>query len=204
MADVVFSIKDLKKDFGDKTILDIKSFDFFYGKTYRIQGDNGCGKTTLLNTLTGLLDSDSGCIEKKYSHVGWVSSCELGLYPRLTGQENIQIFSKLMNQDVSPNLLNTWLENETFCSAFSTQYFKCSSGMKQVLKIFCSLIQKPNVLIMDEPFRTLSFEMRTFVARNLGKNPDIGTIIYTDHLLEDHLFDNMIKLELCKGELKCL
>jgi ABC-type multidrug transport system ATPase subunit len=203
MADVVLSVKGIKKHFENKVILNIKSFEFLENKIYRIQGDNGCGKTTLLNILVDLLDVEEGCVERQKNNISWVSSTELGLYPRLTGCENIQIFSKLMGREVSSEILKRWLENEIFFKAYHSQFYKCSSGMKQLLKIFCSFIQSPDILVMDEPFRALSSEMRLFVAKSLKEEVKVKTIIFTDHLLEDYLFEDIQTLILKDGELKC-
>jgi ABC-type multidrug transport system ATPase subunit len=198
-------LKTISKSFCENVVLDKLSYIFEENVNYRVIGNNGAGKTTLFKIMAGILDVDQGHIEvSNKSNIGWVSSTELGLFGRLTGRENINVLSRLIhhkNEQELELLITEWSESNTFKEALDTQFFKCSSGMKQVLKIFCAIIHKPHTLIMDEPFRNLDFKTRNQIAEILSNTKFLKSIIFSDHFYQENILENSISLSLEKGKI---
>ena len=197
-------LNSVTKSFGKKQVIKSVSFDFQVDYNYRISGENGIGKTTLLKMLANILIPDTGEIDfKNQTSIGWVPSTELGLFGRLTGAENIQTISGLLQVDKNfQNQMTTnWSKINPFKESLITPFYKCSSGMKQVLKIFCSILHGPELLIMDEPFRNLDESVRLAVATLIQEQSSINQIIYSDHYIQERPFENLVDLSLSQGGL---
>jgi ABC-type multidrug transport system ATPase subunit len=196
-------LNSIYKSFLTKTVLNDLSYSFVLGENYRVTGDNGAGKTTLFRVIVGLLDMDEGTILGN-TNIGWVSSSEVGLFGRLTGRENIDVLAKLIPSKELIELdemIAIWSRIKSFEAALDTPFFKCSSGMKQVIKIFCSVLHSPKILIMDEPFKSLDYETRRQISKILSEIQFIKTIIFSDHFYHENLIEGSTSLRLTEGKL---
>jgi ABC-2 type transport system ATP-binding protein len=154
------------------------------GELFGLLGPNGAGKTTLLKILATLVLPDKGRVmvngydvEKKPAQVrrsmGFVVSEERSFYWRLTGRQNLDFFSSLNNigRRMAPERIENVL-GITGLSRDADRMFKdYSAGMKQRLAIARSLLPDPEILLMDEPTRSLdpsaARNMRDFVREEL-------------------------------------
>jgi ABC-2 type transport system ATP-binding protein len=171
------------------------------GEIFGLLGPNGAGKTTLLKILTGLVTPTRGKAsvmgnDVVHSHVevrrsiGFVTSEERSFYWRLTGMENLQFFGRLSG--VPGGRLRArceeLLERVDLGPAAGRRFGDYSSGMKQRLAVARALLHDPDVLIMDEPTRSLdpaaAQHLRRFIRedlhRGLGK-----TILLATHNLDE-------------------
>lgn len=171
-----------------------------YGKIYTLLGPNGSGKTTLLRILSGLIPPSAGkakiCgipienqteISKK---IGFLWAGRTGLWPFLTGQQNLKYFACLYN--MSPH--NADLRILELIKRLNLGYFankpasSYSSGIFQRFLIARAMVHDPEILLMDEPMvfldlpttRELHGLLRDFVVKDMKK-----TIFLTTHQLEE-------------------
>jgi ABC-2 type transport system ATP-binding protein len=138
------------------------------GEIFGLVGPNGAGKTTLLKIIGTLILPTSGeaevcgmelaknseLIKKK---VGYVLSSERSFYFRLSGRQNLEFFAMLNN--VERNRLKSSVKKVLDLAGLSKfselEYMKYSSGMQQKLAIARALLSDPEVLILDEPTKSL-------------------------------------------------
>ncbi|WP_252733526.1 ABC transporter ATP-binding protein [Pseudoalteromonas sp. C2R02] len=161
-SDVVITINNLKKQFGDYQALNGLSLNVNKGEILALLGPNGAGKTTTINCLLGFLKPDSGEISiagidpqqdvitarKKIAYIPE----QVALYPRLTGIENLIYFSKMAQIEKTELEFKELLKFVGLPEhAFSKQVAGYSKGMRQKVGIAIALAKNAQALILDEP-----------------------------------------------------
>lgn len=159
----IIKVKNLKKYFKDIKAIDGIDFDVKKGEIFVLLGPDGAGKTTILRLLSGLLNQTDGSIdisgyklpedsEKVKEHIGYMPQ-KFSLYTDLTVEENVNFFAEIYRVD--KNLLNERLKpllEMTRLYPFKDRLAgNLSGGMKQKLALMCTLIHRPDILILDEP-----------------------------------------------------
>ena len=153
-------IKNLKKTFDKKQVLNDINFEFEKGKIYGLLGRNGAGKTTLFNCINEDLPCDSGeffirdNVDRKLDaeDIGYVLSIP-NVPEFLTGREFLKFFVDI-NKSRIKNLKNI---DEYFClmkideSDRDKLLKDYSHGMKNKMQMLVNIISKPNILLLDEP-----------------------------------------------------
>lgn len=143
----------LSKSFGRQSIFNEINFSIESGEIIGLVGKNGCGKTTLMKMILGLCTPTSGSLHVKNNiKIGFLLDCKLFDY--LTAMENIKLFGSyskdLKKEDIEKNAKEL-LEfvgldsNKKIVKSFSF-------GMKQRLGLALSLLERPEFLVLDEPF----------------------------------------------------
>lgn len=161
MGNCSVSIKDLSKSFGKVKALDGVSLEVKEGEIFGIYGADGAGKTTLERILCTLLKPDSGSVNvfgfdlvkgrmeiRKF--IGFVPST-FSLYTDLSVEENISFHTNLFGLpfDKDDEMIAPIYRQ---LAPFSDRRAgKLSGGMKQKLALCCALINKPRLLVLDEP-----------------------------------------------------
>lgn len=141
------------------------------GALTAVVGDNGAGKSSLLNILATLDKPSDGEVyfgehtwatyAKKGRHkIGWVSHDSL-IYAELTGRENLEFFASMYGLDNPGELSQTWLERVGLTDAADRLSSTYSRGMKQRLTLARALLHKPSILLLDEPMTGLDQAGRT-------------------------------------------
>ncbi|MBS3151091.1 ABC transporter ATP-binding protein [Candidatus Woesearchaeota archaeon] len=191
-------VKNLSKSFGKHQVLKDVSLEIPAKKIFGIIGPSGCGKTTLLKTMIGFWDSDSGEIRyetrdlKKNSKfirqiVGFATQ-ENCVYPKLTVRENLRYFGTLSNVPKSTLLSNIekvikFVRLEDSGDELAENL---SGGMQRRLDIACALVHNPRILILDEPTEDLDPILRKDILALIKKiNQDETTVVMTSHLLHE-------------------
>jgi ABC-2 type transport system ATP-binding protein len=192
-------VKDMVKKFGDFTAVDHISFDVEKGEIFGLLGPNGAGKSTLIRMLATLSMPTSGTatiggydIVKEDSKVrtliGLVSE-KLIMYERLTAEENLKFFGKLygVKEDEMKKSIVELLELVQMTKWKDVQVGTFSTGMRQRVNIIRALLNKPQVLFLDEPTLGLdpqtTVEIREFI-RKINKENGM-TVILTTHMMAE-------------------
>ncbi|WP_072469775.1 ATP-binding cassette domain-containing protein [Urinicoccus massiliensis] len=204
----ILEIRNLKKSYNKKRVLDIDSLDIQEGAIYGLIGKNGAGKSTLMKLVLGLVKKDEGVIQVFGQEVSPKNQKDLNrnlgalienpsFYDHLTGQENLEIICQLKGipkEEISKTLDLVGLKN--LGKKKAREY---SLGMKQRLGIAMALIGNPKLLILDEPINGLDpqgiEEMRN-LFKNIVKNTS------TSILISSHILDEIEKISSHIGILK--
>ena len=195
-------IKELKKIFpvsGSRPhlVLDIKSLSILKGEIFCILGASGCGKTTLLNILSGFLQPDSGQVlidGKKIlkPNPAYIQVFqEYGLFPWKNILQNIT-FGLEMRNDNKENIASTakYFIDMVGLKGFEQHYpTEISGGMKQRTALARALAVNPEILFMDEPFGALDSLTRLNMQKELERIwlETKKTILFVTHNVDEAL-----------------
>ena len=216
--EVILEVKNLGKVYktakGGVTAL--KDINF---KTHRrefvcVIGPSGCGKSTLIRILAGLESHTSGDVlldDKPVSGPGRDRGMVFQgytLFPWLTVKKNVMFGLEMNNAstDEASREANLWLELvglDKFANAYPHEL---SGGMKQRVAIARALVNKPRILLMDEPFGALDAQSRAKMQSHLleiWRNVDV-TILFITHDLDEAIFlaDRILVLKAHPGEVQ--
>ena len=190
------TVKDLKKSFGQKSVLKGINFTFEKGKIYGLLGKNGAGKTTFFNCLNEDIESDNGCFlldDKALTpeDIGYVVSTP-NVPEFLTGREFLKFFIDI-NKDKIKNL-KTIDEYFDFMKIDIEDRDKLlkdySHGMKNKMQMLVNFIASPSVLLLDEPLTSFDVVVSEEIKEMLRKIKKDHIIIFSTHILE-------LALDLC-------
>lgn len=176
------------------------SFSLNKGEILGILGPNGAGKTTLLTIIATLILPDKGNVivngwrldsddDKIKSFIGMVSSQERSFYWRLTARQNLEFFASMYG------LKNTKDKIEELFKLFAIDYQddrfdSYSTGMKQKFALMRGLLHNPELLLLDEPTKSLDYttalNLRNFIKENLVRKR-VKTVIFTTHHMDEAL-----------------
>ena len=186
-------VRNISKTIGRKKILDNISFDIYEGEIVGLVGKNGAGKSTLLKIMTGLYSYDEGEIyyynynlktdyEKAMSIVGTLIE-NPDMYNNLSGKKNLELF-KSMFKGIDEGTIEEIVRIVEIEKYLGKKFKTYSLGMKERLGIASSLINKPKILILDEPTNGLDREGVKNIMKMLKDLKDT-TIIISSHMLSD-------------------
>ena len=186
-------VRNISKTIGRKKILDNISFDIYEGEIVGLVGKNGAGKSTLLKIMTGLYSYDEGEIyyynynlrtdyEKAMSIVGTLIE-NPDMYNNLSGKKNLELF-KSMFKGIDEGTIEEIVRIVEMEKYLGKKFKTYSLGMKERLGIASSLINKPKILILDEPTNGLDREGVKNIMKMLKDLKDT-TIIISSHMLSD-------------------
>lgn len=188
MQEKKIEINKISKSYGDVKVIDNLSFDVYNGEIICIVGTSGCGKTTLLNILAGLLDLTDGEIKYNFNknNIGYMMQ-EPALLEWLNVKKNAQLGCILKNIKFDTNEIDN-LINKYGLSKFKNNYPKeLSGGMKQRVSLIRTIATKPEILLLDEPFAALDYQSRLLISNdiyNATKENNITTIMITHDISE--------------------
>ena len=185
--------RDLVKMFGDTRAVDGVSLGVPAGSIYGILGPNGAGKTTTIRMLLGIIDPDSGSRSllgqdrplDVASEVGYLPE-ERGLYPSMTCVEAIAFMGALRDLPLAEGRKRgaALLESRGLGDWAAKPIRTLSKGMAQTVQLLGTIVHKPRLIVLDEPFSGLD-------ALNQGKLEDLirdqaaagATVIFSTHVI---------------------
>lgn len=192
-------IKNLKKTFDKKQVLNDINFEFEKGKIYGLLGRNGAGKTTLFNCINEDLPCDSGeffirdNVDRKLEpeDIGYVLSIP-NVPEFLTGREFLKFFVDI-NKNRIKNL-KTIDEYFSFMKIDVSDRDKLlkdySHGMKNKMQMLVNIISRPNILLLDEPLTSFDVVVAEEMKQLLKSIKKDHIIIFSTHIME-------LALDLC-------
>ena len=191
----VLSIRHLSKSFGSRRILTDINLDVTPGEIFGFLGPNGSGKTTTIKLMLGLLHIDSGeisiCGYNVASDFEAAMSCVGGIienpemYKYLSGRENLELYRR-MYDGVPPERTDELLRLVRLEARAGDKISKYSLGMRQRLGIAQAIMDKPELLLLDEPMNGLDNHGVDEMRRLFKTLKEQGTtIIIASHIAED-------------------
>ena len=160
---IAIKAEDLTMKFGDFTAVDNVSFEIQKGEIFGFLGSNGCGKSTTMKMLTGLLPATSGKawlfgqeIDSEdintRKRVGYMSQA-FSLYGELTVLQNLELHAKLFHvpKDQMNVRVHEMIERFDLKNVLDKLPDDLPLGMKQRLSLAVAMVHKPELLILDEP-----------------------------------------------------
>jgi len=191
MDKYILQTKNLCKTFKGQRAVDNISLSIEKNSVYGLLGPNGAGKSTLLKMVTGMLHPTSGEIvfeghqwsRKDLSNIGVLIESP-PLYENLTAVENLKVRTILLG--LSDSRIKEVLKTVDLTNTGKKQAGQFSMGMKQRLGIAIALLNKPKLLILDEPtngldplgIQDLRELIRSFPAQGM-------TVILSSHILSE-------------------
>ena len=157
-----FEVRDLKKNFGDKQVLDGVSFSVESGSALGLLGRNGAGKTTTIRIIMGVFGGsgeiliDGKPIERERVNFGYLPE-ERGLYPKKPILEQLTYFGVLrgMKTKAARDSAQSWLKRLEMSEYANSKLDTLSKGNQQKIQLACALVTNPDFIILDEPFSGL-------------------------------------------------
>ena len=207
-------VKNLSKKFNNYVAVNNINFNLDKNKTLGLLGPNGCGKTTSIGMMLGLITPSSGEVLINDKNVNNVNRDDLlskmnfaspyiELPKKLTVKQNLEVYGRLYGVknlkdrifEISEDLdLNNFLDKKTG---------ELSSGQKNRVSLAKSLINKPEILFLDEPTASLDPDIGDFVRSYIEtyKSKNNITILLASHNMKEveRLCDTVIMMK--KGEI---
>jgi NitT/TauT family transport system ATP-binding protein len=200
------TIRGLSKRFGETQIYDNFDLALPRGELISVFGPNGCGKSTLINMIAGLIPVDAGQIlfdgfllhEIKIGYV--FQNYREALFPWMRAIDNIEYPLKLMRlrkrerrQRIDKLIARLGVKVD-----FNRYPYEMSGGQQQLVSIMRALVVEPEILFLDEPFSALDYEMTLFMREQLQNVfMETGTtMVLVSHDLEEavYLADHVLLL----------
>jgi NitT/TauT family transport system ATP-binding protein len=192
------TIRGLSKRFDKAVIYDKFDLDLPRGELISVFGPNGCGKSTLINMIAGLIPPDAGEIlfdgmllqDIKFGYV--FQNYREALFPWMRAFDNIAYPLKMMK--VPPAERKARTENLVAHLGIKLDLnlypYQMSGGQQQLVSIMRALIVEPEILFLDEPFSALDYEMTLFMREQLQKLfMETGTTtVLVSHDLEEAVY----------------
>jgi heme exporter protein A len=178
----VISARELSKRYGFKRVLEGLTFDVGRGDFVVVTGPNGSGKTTLLRLCAGLTIPTAGTLEidPHRSRIGFLGHEPL-VYRELTILENLDLYGRLYRVPERRERIGMLLERFGLWESRRERAAKLSRGQLQRLALCRSLLHKPELLILDEPFTGLDEAGAELLDRELGGMRERRTILVATH-----------------------
>ena len=172
----------LAKDYGEKHVLRGLDFELERGGFLVVTGANGAGKTTLLRLCAGLAIPTGGTleVEPERGAIGFLGHEPL-VYLELTALENLDLYGRLYRVPERRERIGMLLERFGLWDSRGLRAAKLSRGQLQRLALCRSLLHKPELLILDEPFSGLDAEGAELLDRELAGMRERRTILVATH-----------------------
>ena len=167
-AQPLLHFSNVSKSFGSNEVLRNASGVADKGQRVLLKGANGSGKTTLLKVLAGLLTPDDGEVLRG-SVVAWIPASDAGFWPRLNGLSALELYARLWKvpDDRFQKHIASWSSSNVFRDLLKIQTHQLSTGRRQLLHFARALMHQPQIILVDEPFRSLDEENRKFAVSQI-------------------------------------
>ncbi len=195
MIGVSLEVAGLRKEFGERKVINGLSFSISSPGSLGVTGHNGSGKSTLMKLLSRIEYATAGKITLKdgeheispENYIGYLKMVapEMALYEMLTGYENLQFFARLVDVEWSRERADRVLERVGLAGRGDDMVGGYSSGMKQRLKYAVALLPEPKVLLLDEPTSNLDEQGKAIVRSIMAEQQRENILIVATNEAED-------------------
>ncbi len=203
-------IKNLKKKFNDSFAVNGINFEIDKDRTLGLLGPNGCGKTTSIGMILGLIKPTSGEIiidnknldtfkrDEILARINFASPY-IELPKKLTVRQNLEVYSRLYGIKNRKERIDEISEDLNISDFFERKTGELSSGQKNRVSLAKSLINKPEILLLDEPTASLDPDIGDFVRSYIQnyRSKNKVTILLASHNMAEveRLCDSIIMMK---------
>lgn len=194
----LLEVEKISKSYGSNTAVEEVGFSIAEGEIYGLLGPNGAGKTTTISMIVGVLKPDSGSIriggqahsvdnKAAKAQIGFVPQ-ELALYPDLSAWDNLMFFARLYGVSGSEarRRCGEILELIDLTDRARENVSTFSGGMARRLNIGVGLLNRPRLLILDEPAVGVDTQSRNAILESVQRQAAEGVaVLYTTHYMEE-------------------
>lgn len=220
MTNSIIQFDKVTKKYGKNVVINQLSFDIKPGEFVTILGSSGCGKTTTLKMINGLISPSAGTIRidgQKLTeinlvnlrrHMGYVVQ-QIGLFPHMTIAENISLVPKMLKWDqekierrINELLQLVQLDPQQFAHRYPSQL---SGGQQQRVGVARALAANPPYVLFDEPFGALDALTRLELQQEIKKihqQLSNKTFLFVTHDINEALFLGQRVMVMNKGQIE--
>lgn len=203
----IVSIEDFTMKFGSKTVIDNLSFEINKGETFGLLGSNGSGKTTILRALLGIYPATKGKLlinGKKFTpelggKIGYLPE-ERGLYKKENVLDVMTYFGQLkgVERQAAKEWSLEYLKRVDLADKAKMKIDKLSGGQQQKVQLGVTIMNNPEILILDEPTKGFDPINRRLLMDIIDEQKAKGStvILITHDMAEvEHLCDRLLLLK---------
>jgi len=178
-------IHDAVKKIGPDIVLDHVDLSLEQGMVCGIQGENGSGKSMLMRAVCGLILLNSGTVTvggktigREISFPGSLGALieNPGFLNGYTGYRNLKILADIRHE-IGENEIRTAMERIDLSDAAEKKYRKYSLGMKEKLGIAAAIMERPELIVLDEPTNALDEDSRNLLWRIIHEERERGALV---------------------------
>jgi ABC-2 type transport system ATP-binding protein len=209
MPGLAIKVENLAKTFGDVVAVDALNFDVRVGEIAGLLGGNGAGKTTTISMILGLLIPTSGSLKvlgtdmlrHRYRVLPRInfSSPYVDLPKRLTSRENLMVYSKLYGIPDPARRLAALADDLDIDALLDRPFGELSSGQKTRVSLAKSLLNEPDLLLLDEPTASLDPDTADWIRTYLKtyQQQHGATILLASHNMAEveRLCDDVLMMK---------
>ena len=190
----IIQCREVCKSFGEKVALDHVSLDFPRGKIFGLLGPNGAGKTTLIRIINRITIPNSGSVlfnghpitQADVARIGYLPE-ERGLYRKMLVGDQAMYLAQLkgMSAKDAAAELKKWFVKFGIQSWWTKKVEELSKGMAQKVQFITTVVHKPSLLILDEPFSGFDPVNAQLIREEILSLKDQGaTVVLSTHNME--------------------
>lgn len=190
----IIQCREVCKSFGEKVALDHVSLDFPRGKIFGLLGPNGAGKTTLIRIINRITIPNSGSVlfdghpitQADVARIGYLPE-ERGLYRKMLVGDQAMYLAQLkgMSAKDAAAELKKWFVKFGIQSWWSKKVEELSKGMAQKVQFITTVVHKPSLLILDEPFSGFDPVNAQLIREEILSLKEQGaTVVLSTHNME--------------------
>lgn len=190
----IIEVQNVTKTFGSKVALDHVSLEIPEGKIFGLLGPNGAGKSTLIRIVNRITLATEGQVlfqgnpitEEDVAHIGYLPE-ERGLYRKMKVGEQAMYLAQLrgMSAREAAVELKKWFVRFDIADWWNKKVEELSKGMAQKVQFITTVVHKPSLMILDEPFSGFDPVNAELIRKEILRLKDEGaTIILSTHNME--------------------
>lgn len=190
----ILSLHNVVKKYRDHTAVNDVSFDIPKGSIFGLLGPNGAGKTSLIRMITMITAPDNGEIlldgqrldSSHVQNIGYLPE-ERGLYKKMKVAEQLLYLAQLrgLSLATAKSEVKYWLEKFDASDWWNKEIEELSKGMQQKIQFIATVLHKPDLIILDEPFTGLDPMNTNLIKEEIFRLNNEGvSIIFSTHRME--------------------
>ena len=190
----IIEVKNVTKHFGEKVALDDVSIDIPEGKIFGLLGPNGAGKSTLIRIINRITMATGGEVwfngrpitDDDVAHIGYLPE-ERGLYRKMKVGDQAMYLAQLrgMSSRDAARALKDWFVRFGIQDWWNKKVEELSKGMAQKVQFITTVVHKPSLMILDEPFSGFDPVNADLIRKEILRLKEEGaTIILSTHNME--------------------